>query len=163
MEYLKVFGEMYEDTFLKIVRILFSRHVYPPQWDANYLIPIYKKDDVEDPDNYRGLAVGASFAKLFSLILLNRLINFIETYKLISPNQLGFMKRSRTSDHIFLLQTIVEKIVKKGKGKLYTAFVDFKKAYDTVDREILFKTLKQMGISGLFLNNIVATISDIIF
>ena len=156
VEYLKVFGGMYEDILLKIVRILFSRHIYPPQWDTNYLIPIYKKDDVEDPDNYRGLAVGSSFAKLLSLILLGRLVNFITTYKLISPNQIGFMKGSRTSDHIFLLQTIIEKIVKKGKGKLYTAFIDFKKAYDTVDREILFKTLKQMGISGLFLNNIKA-------
>ena len=57
------------------------------------------------------------------------------------------MKGTRTSDHIFLLQTIIEKIVKKNKGKLYVAFIDYKKAYDTVDREILFERLKQLGIN----------------
>ena len=66
------------------------------------------------------------------------------------------MKGSRTSDHMFLLQTIVEKVVKKNKRKLYTAFIDFKKAYDTVDRQILFERLKMLGMNGLFLHNIIA-------
>ena len=155
-EYLKVFGENYECILLKIIRTLFARHLYPPQWDTNYLKPIHKKDDIEDPDNYRGIALGSPFAKLFSLILHNRLKNYIETKQLISPNQIGFMKGSRTSDHIFLLQTIIEKIVKKNKDKLYTAFIDFKKAYDTIDRDTLFQRLKTLGINGLFFQNIVA-------
>ena len=66
------------------------------------------------------------------------------------------MKGSRTSDHIFLLQTIIEKVVKKNKGKLYAAFIDFKKAYDTVDRNRLFQRLKDLGINGFFLHNITA-------
>ena len=155
-EYLKAFGENYEGTLLKIIRILFARYLYPPQWDTNYLKPIHKKYDIEDPDNYRGIALGFSFAKLFSLILLKRLKNYIETNKLISPNQIGFMKDSRTSGHKFLLQAIIEKVTKKNKGKLYTAFIDFKKAYDTIDRGTLFKRLKLLGINGLFLQNIVA-------
>ena len=155
-EYLKIFGEMYEDILLKIVRIMFSRHIYPTEWDTNYLKPIHKKDDTDDPDNYRGIALGSTFAKLYSLILLKRLTGFIETYKLISPNQIGFMKGSRTSDHIFLLQTLIEKVVKKHRGKMYVAFIDFKKAYDTVDRQILFKRLNNLGISGIFYKNIVA-------
>ena len=154
-EYLKVFGELYEDNLLKIIRIIFSGHLYPPEWDINYLKPIYKKDDTENPDNYRGIALGSSFAKLFSTILLNRLLNYIETKNLISPNQVGFVKGSRTSDHIFLLQTLIGKIVKKNGGKLYTAFIDFKKAYDTVDRGILFNRLKELGIHGTFYHNIV--------
>ena len=69
-EYLKVFGEMYEDNLLKIIRILFSRHLYPPEWDKNYLKPIHKKEDTEDPDNYRGIALGSSFAKLIRKTLV---------------------------------------------------------------------------------------------
>ena len=42
-EYLKIFGETFENTLLKIIRILFSRHLYLPQWDTNYLKPIHKK------------------------------------------------------------------------------------------------------------------------
>ena len=64
------------------------------------------------------------------------------------------MKGSRTSDHIFLLQTIIEKTVKLGKKRLYAAFIDFKKAYDKIDRKILFTRLKKLGINGIFLKNI---------
>ena len=50
----------------------------------------------------------------------------------------------------------MEKIVKKGKGRLYAAFIDFKKAYDTVNRDLLLQRLKALGISGIFLRNIEA-------
>ena len=59
-----------------------------------------------------------------------------------------------TSDLIFLLQTIIEKVVKRGKKKLYAAFIDFQKAYDTVDRDLLLARLETLGINGLFLQNI---------
>ena len=78
---------------------------------------------------------------------------YIEKNNLISSRQIGFMQGSRTSDHIFLLQTIIAKVVKKNKGKLYAAFIDFKKAYDTIDREKLFIRLKSLGIDGIFLRN----------
>ena len=50
--------------------------------------------------------------------------------------------------------------MKKNKGKLYVAFIDFKKAYDTVDRDILFERLRHLGINGTFYNNIKAMYKD---
>ena len=82
--------------------------------------------------------------------MLKRLENFIKSKNLISANQIGFMKDSCTSDHIFLLQTIIEKTVKKGKKYLYTAFIDFRKAYDKVNRNMLLEKLKKLGINGIF-------------
>ena len=73
---------------------------------------------------------------------------------ILSPNQIGFIKGHSTSDHIFLLRTVIDKIVKRDKNKLYAAFIDFKKAYDTVDRELLFEHLKGLGINGPFLHNL---------
>ena len=153
-DYLKVFGEMHEGILLKIVNGLFIETAYPEEWNTNYLKPIYKKGDILDPDNYRGIAIGSAFAKLYSLILLNRLIQHIEDKGLISPNQIGFMKSFRTSDHNFLLQTLIEKS-KSEKKKLYVAFIDFKKAYDTISRPLLFDRLRRLGINGLFYRNIV--------
>ena len=154
MEYLKIFGYTYDKILLNLVNNIFSTHIYPSKWNLNFLKPIYKTGDVDDLDNYRGLAVGPAFAKLFSILLLKRLTKYIDTHNLISPNQIGFLKNKCTSDHIFLLQTVVEKVVKKGKGRLYVAFIDFKKAYDTVNRDKLLDRLNQVGISGLFLKNI---------
>ena len=141
---------------LKLIRHIFVEHIYPTTWTVNYLKPIHKKGKTTDPNNYRGLAIGSAFGKLFIIILLNRLTKYIDHKKLISPNQIGFMKGSSTSDHVFLLQTIIEKVVKKGKKRLYVAFIDFKKAYDTVDRDILLQRFKSLGINGIFLRNIAA-------
>ena len=121
-EYLKIFGHSFEDILLKLIRIIFAEHIYPSKWNVNFLKPIYKKGNTTDPDNYRGLAIGSAFGKLFSIILLNRLMKYIEQKQLISPNQIGFMKGSGTPDHIFLLQTIVEKVVKKNKKKIICGF-----------------------------------------
>ena len=52
-------------------------------------------------------------------------------------------------------------VVKKKKGKLYAAFIDFKKAYDTVNRNSLLERLKKLGINGLFLRNVAAMYSKI--
>ena len=155
-EYLKIFGENFEYILLRIMNMIFIEKIYPTQWTQNFLRPIYKKGSSSDPDNYRGLAIGSAFAKLFSFILLNRLTEFISIKNLISPNQIGFMKKMGTSDHVFLLQTIVEKVVKKNKKKLYVVFIDFKKAYDTVNRNRLFNKLRKLGINGTFMQNIEA-------
>lgn len=122
--------------------------------DSKLFKTYLKKGETDDTDNYRGLAIGSAFAKLFSHILLKRLTRFIEEKKLLSPNQIGFVKGKSTSDHIFLIQTLIEKVVKKGKCKLYVAYIDFKKAYDTVNRDLLLQRLKQLGINGIFLKNI---------
>ena len=88
------------------------------------------------------------------MILLRRLTEYVNLKKILSPNQIGFKKGHSTSDHIFLLTTVLDKVVKKDKEKLYTAFIDFKKAYDTVDRELLFEHLNDLGINGPFLQNL---------
>ena len=154
LEYLIVLSETHGLLLLKLLNKIFSEHIYPTSWTINFLKPIFKKGDKYDTDNYRGLAVGSAFAKLFSQILLRRLTAFINGKGLLSPNQGGFQKNMCTSDLIFLLQTIIEKVVKKGKKKLFVAFIDFQKAYDTVDRDLLLKRLKTLGINGLFLQNI---------
>ena len=139
-----------------ILNKIFSNASYPVEWSKNFLKTIYKKSESWDPNNYRGIAIGASFAKSFSLILLERLEDRIEKTHPISSNQIGFRKNHRTADHIFVLQTIIKKIVKVEKRKLYVAFIDFQKAYDKINRTLLFLKLQRLGISGLFYKNIKA-------
>ena len=152
-EYLKIFGDIAEPILLKLIRLMFANHIYPTKWTLNFLKPIYKKGNTDNTHNFRGLAIASALAKLYSLIMLKRLTKYIKVNKYISPNQIGFMEGFRTSDHIFLLQTIIEKVVKKNRKRLFCAFVDFKKAYDTVDRKILLQQLQSIGINGVFYKN----------
>ena len=61
------------------------------------------------------------------------------------------MKNSQTSDHMFVLKTLADKFVKSKKQRLYVAFVDFKKAYDTINRGKLFQKFERSTNWGYIL------------
>jgi hypothetical protein len=134
---------------------IFSSAIYPTSWTVNFLKAIYKSGPTTDPGNYRGLAIGSAIAKLYSSILLNRLEAFVTEKNIISICQIGFRKLFRTADHIYVLKTIINMKLSRGE-KLYAAFIDFKKAYDTVNRQKLLDTLYSMGIGSKFADNIKA-------
>jgi hypothetical protein len=67
------------------------------------------------------------------------------------PNQLGFCKEAQTADHIFTLSTCIEKYIGV-KKRVYSCFIDFKKAFDSVSREALLYKLANIGIQGRYLD-----------
>ena len=76
---------------------------------------------------------------------------FLIKHKLIYPFQIGFTKDSRTSDHVFVLKTLIDKYLHK-KEKLFACFVDFRKAFDTVAHTDIYLKLLDMNVGGLFFN-----------
>ena len=77
--------------------------------------------------------------------------DYLEINKLISFNQGGFRSGYRNTDHIFILKKLINKYLHKLKSKLYVCFVDFKKAFDSIDRNALFQKIENKGIGGNFL------------
>ena len=152
-EYLRYATNNVLKTLLELMNIIFSQALYPASWSNNYLKALYKKGDADDPGNYRGLAIGSVLAKLYSTVLLNRIEVYVTTTGIISMNQIGFIKGCRTADHIYLLKTLITKYT-KNRGRLYAAFIDFKKAYDTVNRDTLLRNLREYGINGKMWENI---------
>ena len=121
------------------------------RWNTSIVTPINKKGNIYDPNNYRAIAVGSSLGKLFSSIMLERLLQFRQEEAKNPPNQLGFCRKAQTADHILTLDTCIQKYVKKNKSKLYTCFIDFQKAFDTASREALIYKLFKLGVKGKFL------------
>lgn len=124
-------------------------HYYPEDWKKGAIVNLYKAGDVHDPNNYRGLTINSCLGKLFNTILNNRFVKFLESNKIICDNQIGFKKKARTSDHIFIINTIFKKICRSNQ-KLYLCFVDFQKAYDSVWRNALMLKLLRSGVRGNF-------------
>ena len=79
----------------------------------------------------------------------------------LSEAQEGFRKDYSTVDHIFTLHALVSKRLKKNK-KLYVDFVDFRKAFDTVKRNVLWNVLLQLGIGGNMFNTLRAMYSSVL-
>ena len=73
--------------------------------------------------------INSIFGKVFSISLNNRFEKFIASNILIDDAQIGFKKNCRTPDHIFILQTLIDKCVYKLKSPLYVCFVDFTKSF----------------------------------
>jgi hypothetical protein len=130
--------------------ILVSGH-YPTDWNKVYICPIFKNGDPLLTTNYRGIAIINSLSKVFNSLLNNRLCNYLSQHKIIDSKQAGFQKGKRTSDNIFILNCLVEKYT-RNSGKLYTCFVDFKQAFDSVNPLFLIYKLRNAGIGGNMYN-----------
>ena len=81
--------------------------------------------------------------------MFNRLDEYLENNNIICPEQKGFRKGMRTSDHIFTLQTIIDKYFKNNNYS-FACFIDLKKAFDTVNRNTLLHKICQCNIRGNF-------------
>jgi hypothetical protein len=111
---------------------------------------LYKGGDCSQFDNYKGITVGPILAKVFAMILESRISHWAETNDLRAKGQARFRKNFRTTDNLFILRTLTEQ-AKFQKKQLHTCFVDFKKVFDTVPRDLLWQVLEGLGISGRIL------------
>ena len=123
---------------------------YPEQLSAGLITAVHKKGDKADLNNYRPITVIPVLAKLFASVLTRRLADWTESNNLRAPTQAGFWANRGTSDQLSIFNYIVKKCLSQGK-KLYCCFVDFEKAFDTVDREVLWAVLANIGVRGQFL------------
>jgi len=108
---------------------------------------LYKGGDYSQFDNYRGITVGPVLAKVFAMILESRMSQWVETNDLRAKGQAGFRKDFRTTDNLFILRTLIKQ-ARFQKKKLYTCFVDFKKAFDTVPRDCCGRCWRDLASVG---------------
>ncbi len=94
--------------------------------------------------------MGPVLAKVFAMILEARLSNWAEEKGLRARGQAGFRKDFRTTNNLYILRTLIEQSIHKRK-KVYSCFVDFRKAFDTVPRDLLWQVLDELGIMGRFM------------
>ena len=112
------------------------------------IVPIPKKDkDLRDPLQNRCITIVSCVAKIYSSILNKRLQNFLEKNDVLSDAQNGFRMGRSCIDHIYILCTVLRNRKATGKGN-FLCFVDFKKAFDMVDRNLLLYKLSNIGIEG---------------
>lgn len=134
--------------------------VLPRPWALCGITPIHKGGDMTDPGNYRGIAVGSLLAKLYAAMLNERLMTWTERYNLRARGQAGFRKDHRTTDQVFVLRTLIER-TRADRVPLYACYVDFKKAYDTIPRDLLWDKLHRIGVHGPFLRAVQALYAEV--
>ena len=125
--------------------------------DPNITI-LFKKGDRSQCGNYRGISLLSVVGKVFADILLKRLKGIAD--KVYPQSQSGYSENRSTIDGIFTLRQLMEK-TKEQRQNLYMVFVDFTKAFDTVNREFLFKILGKLGCPPKFIRLIESLYSQV--
>lgn len=128
---------------------VFLTGTYPTMWATGVVSPVPKpKGDMTSMDNYRAIAVGSAISKVFAQVILGRLDRWAENGKWRAKSQFGFRKNMGTAEAVFVLRHLIDKS-ESNKKPLFAAFIDFKKAYDSVPRDLLWRCLQKMGVHGL--------------
>ena len=129
-EYIKSTKNIFLPIYEKLFNLVFDSGIIPSAWLEGIIRPIYKnKGDIKNVENFLPITILSCLGKLFTAMLNNRLTEFLDKNDKLSENQAGFRKGSGTTDHMFVLNSLIE-IMKVSKKKLFCAFIDFSQAFD---------------------------------
>ncbi len=150
-EFLKYISDDIVPTLFAIYNCILDKGEWPTKWAEGIITPIHKKGSVNVADNYRKITVIPVLGIVLESILNARLIFRNVTLEMDNLLQCGFKANARTSDNLFILQSLVNRQKFKNKP-LYVCFVDFTKALEYVNRYALYYKLMKRGLKGKMLN-----------
>ena len=130
----------------KLFNLILQSGFFPSSWCQGIITPIFKSGNKQDPVNYRNISINSCLGKFFTSILNNRLKTFVLDEHILHEAQTGFYQIT-AHPITFSFYKYVKQVP---KGKLYTCFIDFKKAFDLVWQDGLFYKLLHYNIGGKF-------------
>ena len=132
---------------------IFDSCTVPGYWKYGIIMPIPKPSmiDARVPLQYRGITLLSTLYKLFTAILNKRLMSAAECQNIYKDEQNGFRSKRSCTEHIFSLTSIIRNR-KSQKLSTFICFIDFEKAFDRVDRQLLFYKLLKIGVKGKLFN-----------
>ena len=145
--------EILRDVWVHLFNACWRFGVVPSFWKRSIIVPIPKGrvKGACDTSNFRGISLTSLVGKIMCMVLNNRLADFLEAKELLADEQGGFRRGRGCRDQILSLLLIGQSMVAKKSSGMVAAFIDFRKAYDRVDRMKLWDCLGQYGIGGHFL------------
>lgn len=126
----------------KLIFNIWTKEKLPTDWNLAIICPIFKKGDMSKVD-YREISLLDTSYKVLSMTILNRLEKYATD--IIGEYQSGFIRGKSTTNHIFMIRQIMEKYYEYN-NELHMVFVDFKQAYDSINRDQLWIALADLGI-----------------
>ena len=130
-----------------VLNYIIEQREFPDIWAEGIRTPVFKAGMSNMPENYRGITVLPVFEKIFEMAVQKRMEFTFEAFGKVDQYNGGFLKGSRTSDNVFILNSLIERQLILGR-QLIVIFVDFSRAFDVINREIMFYKLMQSGVYG---------------
>jgi hypothetical protein len=142
---LKLMPDAMVPIYTKLFNYCIVTKSIPDDWKSAIVTPLFKnKGESTDLNNYRGISVLSPISKIFEKILASQISNYFEENKLFTIHQHGFRKSHSCE---MALHELISDLNSARDKKLTTLllFIDFKKAFDTVDYSLLLSKLHHFG------------------
>ena len=146
---LKDGGQPIVDILTKLYNRCLSEGQVPSTWKNASVIILHKKGDKTDIKNYRPISLLPVIYKVFSKIILGRMRNTLD--ERLSREQAGFRPGYSTIDHIQVVSQLQEK-ANEYNIPLCFAFIDYEKAFDSIEFVPLFSALENQGVDKAYVN-----------
>jgi hypothetical protein len=143
VEVIQAGGEEVEKEIYEIMTKIWEEETLPEDWTSSIIVTIFKKGDSKECSNYRTISLINHIGKILLNIIQNRLQTQIEPF--LSESQAGFRKDRSTIQQILILRLIAEKAWRKNTI-IYNCFIDFSKAFDTINQELIWAVLDSYGV-----------------
>ena len=157
--FIKLSSAILIPILVSLINASFSLGIFPDDLKIAKVMPLFKKGDILDVNNYHPISLLTCFSKIFEKAIFTRLSNFLEKHSVLIPSQYGFCP-NRSSTHAIL--DIVSTTYDNINNKKYTGMVmlDLTKAFDTVCRKRLLLKLGHYGIRGTAYNLLQSYLSN---
>ena len=148
--FLKMLSPAISETLSNIFNESFPRGVFPDHMKLG-ITPTFKGGSKLDVSNYRPVSVLLTISKILEKLMLFRLTKFLDKHNIIYEHQFGFPKNTSTTLAVLDLSTRIIKALDNGNYAA-SVFLDFGKAFDTANHEILIDKLENYGVRGIVKN-----------
>ena len=151
---LKDGGDALATTLHELLKLTWRNERVPAEWQTGEIVPLHKAGDRTNPGNYRGITLQPVALKVLCQVLLARLQAILDPVDPTAPGcspladeQAGFRRGRGCLDHAFVLKAAIDD-ARHRNAPLLIAFLDLRKAYDTVWRDGLWWKLHEHGVRG---------------
>ena len=148
-EAMKASAEVTADIMLDLIQHIWDTEEVPAEWQTGYIVKLPKKGDLSDCNNWRGIQLLSIPSKILARVILERIK--ADVNKLLREEQAGFRAGRSCADQIATLRIIIEQSI-EWNSPLYVNIIDFKKAFDSVDRDTKWQILRHYGLPSKIVN-----------
>ena len=147
VRFIKPVADYITSPLVHIINNCIEKGIFPDTWKVARVCPIPKEEHPKDVTEYRPISILPVLSKIYERVILSQLCDYIEHQALYNDTQSGFRKGHSTTSILLKLRDDIQKAMNKSEVTL-AVLIDYSKAFDTIDHNLLLEKLSKLNFSN---------------